>query len=331
MSSSPHTWRQPAGLAVLVILAAILLFLAMRALAPLRDTLSPGNGTNPPITTSTPPVVYDPDDGKPADPSDLPPPGPQDPPIAVSPVRPLPEGSVCDDLHYICVSTPKVEARLTNPTQLTGTAIAFENTVQWRVEDASKNLLARGFVTTDASDVGRAGDFTVNAFWERLPASTTGTVTLYEDSAKDGQPVHVLTIPVRFAPTTLMTRKIYLAPPTAEAGTDCTQVVALDRSIPSTLLPVEATLRALLREPLALGESSVPYSTIPEGTRLISVVVSGGTAKVVLSNELETYGGGSCRVGAIRAQIERTLMQFSSVRRVEISVPGKTAEETLQP
>jgi spore germination protein GerM len=72
-------------------------------------------------------------------------------------------------------------------------------------------------------------------------------------------------------------------------------------------------------------------SAIPERTELVSLSVSGGLAKVVFSPELENYGGGSCNVGAIRAQIEQTLKQFSSVDRVEISVVGKSAAETLQP
>jgi hypothetical protein len=329
-SSSSSPWRPFLGLFVLLALAALLLLAVMRGLAPLRDPDSSPGVPRPPTTQQPSPSEEDPNDGKPADPG-VPPTGPQDPPIAISPVRAVPEGSVCDDLHYICVDMPKTGGVVSSPTQFSGTAIAFENTVQWRVEDGAKNVLARGFATADAPDVGRVGTFSVRAFWDTLPVTATGTLVVYEDSAKDGKPIHVLTLPIRFAPTALMTRKVFLVPPTADQGTDCTQLVAVNRSMPSSLLPVEATLRALLREPLALGESTVPHSVIPEGTRLISVVVSGGTAKVVLSNELENYGGGSCRVGAIRAQIERTLMQFSSVRRVEIFVPGKTAEETLQP
>lgn len=305
--------------------------MVMRGLAPLRDQYASPGVIRPPTTQPpTPNVEEDPNDGKPADPG-TPPSGPQDPPIAVSPVRSAPEGSVCDDLHYICIDAPALNATVSNPVQVRGTAIAFENTVQWRIEDGAKNILVRGFTTTDASDVGRAGAFSFRGFWERLPVTTTGTVVMYEDSAKDGKPIHVVTLPVRFTTTKLVSRKLFLVPPTAEQGTDCSNVVAVERAIPNTTLPVEATLLALLREPLALGESTAPTSVIPEGVRLISLSVANGTAEVVLSNELESYGGGSCRVGAIRAQIEQTLRQFSSIRRVEIRVPGKTVEETLQP
>lgn len=329
-SSVSSPWRPFLGLLFLIVFAGGLVFMVMRGLAPLRDQ-EPASGVGRPPTAQQPaPIAEDPNDGKPADPG-IPPSGPQDPPIAISPVRSVPEGAVCDELNYICIDAPALNATVNNPVQVRGTAIAFENTVQWRVEDGAKTVLVRGFATTDATDVGRVGAFSFKGFWERLPSTATGTIIMYEDSAKDGKPIHVVTLPVRFAPTKLASRKIFLVPPTDEQGTDCSNVVAVERAVPNTALPVEATLLALLREPIALGESTVPTSVIPEGVRLVSLSVANGTAEVVLSNELESYGGGSCRVGAIRAQIERTLMQFSSIRRVEISVPGKTAEETLQP
>lgn len=117
-------------------------------------------------------------------------------------------------------------------------------------------------------------------------------------------------------------------------GTNCSEVTQTTETIAPTNLPVEATLRKLLaKDPAVIDQQAQPgYGTyIPKGTRLISLKVSGGTATAVFSSELENYGGGSCNVEAIRAEIEQTLKQFSSVHQVVISVEGKTPEESLQP
>jgi spore germination protein GerM len=53
-------------------------------------------------------------------------------------------------------------------------------------------------------------------------------------------------------------------------------------------------------------------------------------ARVDFDEQLNYQVGGSCRVMAIRAQIEQTLKQFSTVDSVIISVNGQT-EGILEP
>lgn len=63
---------------------------------------------------------------------------------------------------------------------------------------------------------------------------------------------------------------------------------------------------------------------------LRGLVISNGVASVNLSREIDAYGGGSARVGAIYKQIEATLKQFSSVKEIKLAVEGKT-DGILQP
>lgn len=63
---------------------------------------------------------------------------------------------------------------------------------------------------------------------------------------------------------------------------------------------------------------------------LRGLVIANGVATVNLSREIEAYGGGSAKVGAIYRQIEATLKQFSSVKQVKLAVEGQT-EGILQP
>lgn len=250
---------------------------------------------------------------------------PTQPSTPSEPVRARPSGMICDDLNFICVDEDVEDSLLTNPFIVSGSGIAFENTINWRLLDGKGARLQEGFVTANAPEVGQAGDFEIRDFLIRVPATTTGTLEVLEYSAKDGEPIHVVRIPVRL-PTATMTSRFYMLPPTI--GNDCSVVEQVEPTVPRSSLPVETSLRILLANGPIMSSKR---TAIPNGTRLESIKVSGGVATVVFSPELEDYGGGSCNAGAIRAQIEATLQQFSSVNRVEISVTGKSAAETLQP
>jgi hypothetical protein len=249
---------------------------------------------------------------------------PAEPPEPTGPVRELPDGMICDELNFTCVYEGVKESTLSNPFTVDGSGIAFENTINWRLLDADGNVLESGFATTDAADIGQPGDFQIRSFLLTVPKTSTGTLEVFESSAKDGTPIHVVSVPVIFSRLTMMSR-IFLRAFSDDA--DCSLVNQLEVSVPRSGLPVETSLSLLLK----MGELQPEQTVIPNGTRLESLSVSGGTANVVLSPELESYGGGSCNVQAIRSQIETTLKQFSSVRNVVISVIGKTPEETLQP
>ena len=55
-----------------------------------------------------------------------------------------------------------------------------------------------------------------------------------------------------------------------------------------------------------------------------------GIATADFSKEMKAVDGGAARVSLLRQQITRTLMQFSTVKDVRISIEGETAG-ILQP
>lgn len=197
---------------------------------------------------------------------------------------------------------------LTSPFEVTGSVGATSTSAKWQLVDAYGVSLESGMVRSDDE-----GKFTLRSFILTVPTTSTGTLEIGDTK-----------IPVRL-PQQAMTVKYYLTP--YEVGNDCSKVSEDTQSVVRTNLPIEATLRELLVAELGPGDTTA----IPDGTSLVSLKVSGGTATVVFSEELQNYGGGSCNVQAIRAQIEQTLKQFSSIKNVVISVIGKTAAETLQP
>jgi spore germination protein GerM len=110
----------------------------------------------------------------------------------------------------------------------------------------------------------------------------------------------------------------------------CTKVFPVARTIPKTEGVARAALEALFAGPTQEERAAGWNTAIPDGMSIRSLTVADGIARAELSEELERRVGGSCRVGAIRAEITETLKQFPTVREVVLSINGRT-EDILQP
>jgi hypothetical protein len=113
-------------------------------------------------------------------------------------VRPRPTDNVCDTQNFICVPKSLVNSRITSPVSASGTAIAFESTFQWKLLSPTDQLIAEGVLMAAAPDVGQPGPFNLSHAVTIPSSLATGTLRFYESSAKDGEPIHILNIPVRF-------------------------------------------------------------------------------------------------------------------------------------
>lgn len=119
-------------------------------------------------------------------------------PEDMNPVRARPHREVCDTKNFICVDGSRVGAHLPINVHVTGTAIAFESTMQWKLENASGTVLGQGTLMTAAPDVGQPGLFTLATNRPITPGTATGALSFFEFSAMDGSVVHLLTLPVSF-------------------------------------------------------------------------------------------------------------------------------------
>lgn len=161
--------------------------------------------------------------------------------------------------------------------------------------------------------------------------STNGTLILKKDNPS-GLPANddSLRIPVKFAAAnesagTTSVQVYFNRPLVGTESCDAIQT-AVTRTIPKTTAVARAAILELLKGP-ASSDGNLETS-IPEGVELKSIKIENGTAYADFNNKLTA--GGSCRVTAIRAQIEDTLKQFATVKKVVISVDGRTAD-ILQP
>lgn len=108
----------------------------------------------------------------------------------------------------------------------------------------------------------------------------------------------------------------------------CTNVFPRQRTVLTTTTIARAVLDQLLAGPDADEKRAGYLTSIPERVAVRRLWIQDGVAHVDFNSALNA--GGSCRVAAIRSQVEHTLEQFPSVTSVVISVDGNV-EEALQP
>lgn len=123
------------------------------------------------------------------------------------------------------------------------------------------------------------------------------------------------------------------APSSTPAVTDTTvavyflhdeHVTPVGRTVRPTAVATEA-VRALLAGPTAAESHEGLTSSIPAGTSLRSIAITGGTAVVDLSAAYGS-GGGSLSMSTRLGQLVATLTQFPNVRDVRLWLDGKPAE-----
>ena len=115
-----------------------------------------------------------------------------------------------------------------------------------------------------------------------------------------------------------------------QGDNSCVNLYPIEREIVKVEGIARATIEELLKGLSAEEKETGYFTSINEGVKINSLAIVDGTARIDFDETLEKLVGGSCRVGAIRQQITQTLMQFPSIKKVIISIDGRT-EDILQP
>jgi germination protein M len=98
----------------------------------------------------------------------------------------------------IVVLTPAIGERVDNPVSISGTANVFEATVSIRIRDADGDVVASTF-TTATCGTGCRGTYSAT-FSYSVSQAQAGTIEVFESSAQDGSPLHMVSIPVTLTP-----------------------------------------------------------------------------------------------------------------------------------
>jgi hypothetical protein len=167
------------------------------------------------------------------------------------------------------------------------------------------------------------------------PATASGTL-IYKKDNPSGLPEHdssiekPVSILVGEKAASDATMYVAFISEADAAEKDCTSVRSSVRVVPKTAAIATKTLEELLSGPTVGEVADSMLTLIPSGTTLNALLIKDGVANADFSKELTKGVAGSCKVGAIRAQIEETLKQFPTIKDVVISVNG-VSEGILQP
>jgi len=246
-------------------------------------------------------------------------------------------GNELEKSDLIVIETPRPGQTISNPVVIKGKARGnwyFEASFPARLVDANGQALgtmpiqANGeWMTTEFVPFTARMDFTI-------PSTKTGTLILKKDNPS-GLPENndELRIPVTFTtfdPNAGEKTSIKVFFGNSGKGAECEETKSVVREVPKMATIGGTTLEELLKGPTSAEQSQGFSTAINTGVKVNSLTISDGTARVDFNSNLNESVAGSCRVLAIRAQIEETLKQFPTVQNVIISIDGKT-ENILEP
>ena len=230
----------------------------------------------------------------------------------------------------IRVAEPQANAEIGLPFTLSGEARTFESTVNFRIRDEDGSILHEDFTTALVSENGTFGEFSTEVSYP-APKGTTGMIEVFEYSAQDGSEINMVRIPIVFGNLETSSVRVYFTNTTEDPEVlHCEVTYPVERRIPKTEDPMHGTLRELLKGPTVMEQSMGFSSSINPGVKLLGLTVEEGTVTADFDAMMQFQLGGSCRVMAIRSQIENTLKQFPEVEEVVIAVDGET-EGVLEP
>ncbi len=217
---------------------------------------------------------------------------------------------------------------------LKGKARVFENTFVYVLKDANGSEIYKDRGIANASDVNQYGDFEVKV---PVPVSAGGkkvTLEVFDYSAKDGSIENLVSVPIEITTKKTMDINVYFTNNKLNPEATCTKTSPIKRQILKTSEVAYMSLYQLIQGP-SLFEIGDGYDTNISGqTRINSVNIKNGTAYVDFDEGLNAPAGGSittsCQATSIKSQIEATLKQFPSIKKVVISINGRT-EDILKP
>lgn len=106
------------------------------------------------------------------------------------------------------------------------------------------------------------------------------------------------------------------------------QVVAVQRDVPKTAAPLTAALNLLLAQKSRYYGESGLYNALYQSNLSIASITRVGTAWTIRLTGALTLGG-VCDSPRVKAQLEQTALQFSTVKRVAYFINGKPLDTVL--
>ncbi len=119
-----------------------------------------------------------------------------------------------------------------------------------------------------------------------------------------------------------MAVKIFLAKKEASSE-DCKSVFPAEHYVPKTQGVAAAAINELLIGPSIREADQGYWSQVPMNSKLRSLKIENGVAYADF-NQATEMGGGSCGQGVVTSQISETLLQFPTIKSIQLSIDGRT-------
>ncbi|MEN9649511.1 MAG: hypothetical protein RL094_478 [Candidatus Parcubacteria bacterium] len=245
-----------------------------------------------------------------------------------TPSKPVSTSTPTTAVQGLKVSTPGVNQVVGSPLHIKGQANGgwyFEGTFPVTLLDAKKKVLATGIAKSKGDwATSTLTDFEFDLIFP-IPTTQTGTLVFERDNPS-GLPQNgeQYVVPVRFASSTQNTITVSLFYPNKNKADQLNDVcsadsvVSLPREIPRTISPIQDAIKFLLKGEITIVEKTAGFSTeFPlAGVQLKGANLKNGTLTLDIADPQHKTSGGSCRAGLLRAQIEKTALQFAGVQKV---------------
>lgn len=237
----------------------------------------------------------------------------------------------------ILVSLPKSNSKIKSPLKIEGKAKGdwfFEAVFSAELYDENQKLL--GKTNLRALNNWMTNDFVPfeGELIYQKPSTSKGILKFLSANPSGlKKKQKIFKVPVVFEDTLIMKVLLYYYNPLLdqdESGNiKCSEsgLVAIEKEIPLTKTPIQDTLNLLLKGKENLTEEQMNKGITTEfpleGVALKEVNLKpDGTLILKFDDPLNKTSGGSCRVGILYHQIEKTAKQFKEVKKIEI-IPEK--------
>jgi hypothetical protein len=101
--------------------------------------------------------------------------------------------------EFQVLDAPLPNTSVSSPVTVSGRVLAFEGTYQVAIYDVDGNAIVETFGTAAGEEIGQLADFSIDVAFE-VSEQTAACIWVYEQSARDGSPIHVGQIPVVLLP-----------------------------------------------------------------------------------------------------------------------------------
>ena len=227
---------------------------------------------------------------------------------------------------YLEVTAPAPYQKITSPVSVLGNSNFFETNTRIKIKDEAGKILADTFTNANGW-MDKLYPFLANVFYD-APSSPRGFVEVFENSAKDGSEQNKISIPVVFEDYQINPQKskinLYYYNKTKDQELDpsigCSRdaVLPVEREVERTKTPIQDAINLLLQGGLTESEKQEGFFTeFPlAGFSLKGANLKNGALTLEFEDKNNKTTGGSCRVGLLWTQIEKTAKQFSGVNSV---------------